>query len=209
MKPKDHWQKIYATRAADDVGWYELDPMVSRTLVADAVAKGARSVIDIGGGASRLVDHLLDLEVERIAVVDISANGLEVARKRLGDRAARVRWIVADVTTIRDLGRFDVWHDRAVFHFLIEEADRQRYVRLAERTIRTGGVAIMATFAADGPERCSGLPVRRYDPEELDIECGPGFRLEASSRHLHTTPLGLPQSYQYSTFRRLDLAAAA
>ncbi len=202
----DHWDQIYATRAPDAVGWYEPDPVVSRELVATAIQRGARSLIDIGGGASSLVDRVLDLGLERIAVVDISEAGLAVARDRLGDRAAQVEWIVADVATIADLGRFDIWHDRAVFHFLLDADDRHHYADLAARTVPPGGTAIVATFAADGPERCSGLPVRRYEPEALAEECGPPFRLAGSVRHLHHTPSGFAQSFQYATFERVAVA---
>jgi SAM-dependent methyltransferase len=199
----DHWQRIYTTRPTDAVGWYEPDPVVSRRLVEAAVARGARSVVDIGGGASSLVDHLLGLGLDRIAVLDIAGPGLAVSRARLGARADDVEWVVADVTVPVDLGRFDVWHDRAVFHFLLDPAARARYVALARRTVPPGGVAIMATFAGDGPERCSGLPVCRYEPEALALECGPAFRLTSTTRHLHHTPLGVPQAFQYSTFERV------
>ena len=199
----DHWDRIYATRAIESVGWYEQDPSTSRRIVGDAIARGARSLIDVGGGASSLVDHVLDLGLDRIAVLDISDIGLAVARQRLGSRAAEVEWIVGDITSIPDIGRFDIWHDRAVFHFLLDADSREHYVRLAETTVEPGGVAIVATFAADGPERCSGLPVRRYDPDDLARECGASFRLTGSERHLHHTPSGFPQSFQYATFDRV------
>lgn len=197
-----HWERIYTTRAPDEVGWYEPVPGVSLRRVGDAIEAGARSVIDIGGGASSLVDRLLDLGVPRIAVLDISSAGMEVARERLGERAGRVEWIVGDVTALEDVGRFDVWHDRAVFHFLTDPADRARYVSLAERTVNPGGVAVMATFAPDGPERCSGLPVCRYGPDQLAEQCGPGFELLDSERYVHTTPRGVEQRFVYATFRR-------
>jgi ubiquinone/menaquinone biosynthesis C-methylase UbiE len=199
-----HWQRQYATRAPTAVGWYEADPSMSRRLVAEALQRGARSVIDVGGGASSLVDHLVD-EGIRVAVLDIAEAGLTVARERLGDRAEPVLWIVADVTTADDIGRFDVWHDRAVFHFLTEPEDRAAYVALAARTIEAGGTALVATFAPDGPERCSGLPVRRYDAAALARELGPAFRLEASEPYLHVTPSGVQQSFVYSRFTRLQV----
>ncbi len=202
----EHWDTIYSTRPVDSVGWYEADPSISRRLVAEAVERGARSLIDVGGGASNLVDHVLDLGLERLAVLDISEVGLAVARDRLGARADKIEWIVGDVTAVRDIGQFDIWHDRAVFHFLLDATARSRYVRLAERTVEPGGVAIVATFAADGPERCSGLPVCRYDPEALAEQCGKAFRLTGSVRHLHHTPRGVPQSFQYATFDRVTLA---
>jgi SAM-dependent methyltransferase len=202
MELRRHWEEIYSSRSPDDVSWYEPVPLMSRKLVAEAIEEGAESVIDIGGGASSLVDHLLDFGVKRIAVVDISAAGLAVSKRRLMGRARLIEWIVGDVTTLEDLGRFDVWHDRAVFHFLTTDEDRRHYVRLAERTIRPGGTAIMATFASDGPKRCSGLQVRRYDPDQLAEQCGPGFELTQSERHVHITPRNVRQNFLYSTFRR-------
>lgn len=201
-----HWDTIYATRPVESVGWYERDPAISRRLIADAVARGARSVIDIGGGASILVDALLDLGFDRVAVLDISEVGLAVARDRLGARGNEVDWIVGDVAAVGEIGQFDIWHDRAVFHFLLDADARERYVQLAEHTVQPGGVAIVATFAADGPERCSGLPVCRYEPETLAEQCGDAFRLTGSVRHVHHTPLGVPQSYQYATFDRVTSA---
>ena len=202
----EYWQNIYLTRAPDEVGWYEPDPVVSRRLVSAAYERGARSVIDVGGGASRLVDHLLDLGIPRIAVLDVSDAGLDVARRRLGDRADRVEWIVGDVTTIADVGVFDVWHDRAVFHFLTGAADRDRYVRLATSAVKPGGTAIIATFAPDGPERCSGLPVVRYDDIRLADTFGAAFLLGASERHTHVTPGGVSQQFNYVTLARVATA---
>ena len=201
MSSGDSWQEVYLTRPHDRVGWFEPDPVVSRRLVDAAVRAGARSVIDVGGGASSLVDHLLDLDLERLAVLDVSDAGLAVSKGRLGGSAAGVEWIVGDVTTIGDLGAVDVWHDRAVFHFLIEPADRAAYVRLAERTIRPGGTLILATFAPDGPERCSGLPVCRYDADSLARSLGAAFELQATERYTHTTPGGVEQRFVYATFR--------
>lgn len=197
------WDWIYATRAVDAVGWYEPDPSTSRRLVAEAVDAGARSIIDVGGGASSLVDHLLDLGLDRVAVLDVSEAGLAVARHRLGDRETAVEWVVGDVTDVSDVGRFDIWHDRAAFHFLLGDGARRRYVDLATRTVSIGGVAIVATFDQDGPERCSGMPIRRYEPEDIATEFGDGFRLTGSTRYLHHTPAGVPQRFQYSTLARV------
>lgn len=198
------WDWIYATREMTGVGWYEPDPFNSRELVAAAIEHGGRSIIDVGGGASWLVDHLLDLDLERIAVLDISDAALTLARHRLGERAGRVDWIVGDASDLDDVGTFDIWHDRAAFHFLLEPAARRRYADLARRTVPDGGTAIVATFADDGPERCSGMLVQRYEPETLAAELGDGFRLVDSRRYLHHTPTGFPQQFQYSTFRRAD-----
>ena len=204
MERREHWEEIYRSRSPDDVSWYEPIPLLSRSLVAEAVEAGATSVIDIGGGASSLVDQLLDLHVKRVAVLDISDAGLAASKSRLGDRARMVEWIVGDLTDVEDIGRFDVWHDRAVFHFLTVDQDRSHYVRLAERTVVPGGTAIMATFASDGPERCSGLDVRRYDAGQLAEQCGLGFELTKSERHVHVTPRSVRQNFLYATFRRAD-----
>ncbi len=197
------WDWIYATRAMNAVGWYEPDPVTSRDLVTEAVDRGARSIIDVGGGASWLVDHLLELDLDRIAVLDISEAGLAVARHRLGARADRIDWIVGDLAAAIDLGQFDIWHDRAAFHFLLDEPARRQYVDLAQRTLPIGGTAIVATFAEDGPERCSGMPIRRYEPASIAQEFGAGFRLAESRRYLHHTPAGVPQQFQYSTLTRV------
>jgi 2-polyprenyl-3-methyl-5-hydroxy-6-metoxy-1,4-benzoquinol methylase len=198
-----HWADIYATRSPEDVSWYEPTPTMSLRKVREAIRMGAGSLIDVGGGASMLVDHLIDLRLSRLAVLDISERGLEVAAERLGDSAKQVEWIVADVTQAEDLGRFDMWHDRAVFHFLTDPADRAHYVALCERTVTPGGVAVVATFAPDGPEMCSGLPVCRYDAYDLALECGPGFNLIDSERFVHTTPRGVHQPFVYASFRRM------
>jgi SAM-dependent methyltransferase len=197
-----HWDEIYSSRPPDDVSWYEPVPSLSLKLIAQSLEEGAESVIDIGGGASTLVDHLLNLGLKRTAVLDISEAGLDISKRRLGSRARLVEWIIGDVTGLEDVGQFDIWHDRAVFHFLTDDDDRRHYVQLAERTVRPGGTAIMATFASDGPERCSGLEVRRYDPEQLVEQCGSGFELAHSERHVHVTPHEVLQNFQYSTFRR-------
>lgn len=200
---KDRWDRTYARGQWDAAGWYEPDPITSRELIVWAVARGARSVIDVGGGASRLVDHLIDFDLDQVAVLDISESGMAVAQHRLGDRGGSIDWLVADVTAVDDIGRFDVWHDRAAFHFLVDADAQSRYVGLAERTVPFGGIAIIATFADDGPERCSGMPVQRYDPPELARRFAPGFRLLDSRRHLHHTPAGIPQQFQYSILERL------
>lgn len=201
--PASAWDWIYATREMTGVGWYEPDPFNSRELVAPALARGARSIIDVGGGASWFVDHLLELDLDRIAVLDISEAALGLARNRLGDRATRVEWIVGDASALDDVGTFDIWHDRAAFHFLLDPDARRRYADLARQTVPEGGTVIVATFADDGPERCSGMPVQRYEPEALAAELGDGFHLVDSRRYLHHTPAGVAQQFQYSTFRRV------
>ncbi len=178
---KAHWEGIYASRAATDVSWYQAEPALSLQLIGAVAPARAGRIIDVGGGASVLVDRLLDGPFERIAVLDLSETALGEARSRLGGRAERVQWIAADLTEVRDLGRFDVWHDRAVFHFLTDAEDRAEYVGLARRTVPEGGHLIIATFADDGPRQCSNLDVRRYNADSL-ARAGPGFRTRQRSQ---------------------------
>jgi SAM-dependent methyltransferase len=199
---KEHWEQVYSTKGETGVSWYQRDPRLSLELIrAVAPAAGGR-IIDIGGGASVLVDRLLDLPFERITVLDISETALGKARARLGARAGRVEWIAADVTETQDVGTFEVWHDRAVFHFLTDTADRRKYVELARRTVPTGGYLIIASFADDGPKRCSDLDVCRYNAETMGAEFGEGFSLLREARETHTTPWGSSQAFFYGVFRR-------
>jgi SAM-dependent methyltransferase len=199
----EHWDRIYERRSPSEVSWYERIPTISIRRVRQAVDAGARSLLDVGAGASTLVDDALELGL-RIAVLDISERALNSSAERLRARADQVEWIVGDVTAIEDVGRFDIWHDRAVFHFLTDAFDQERYVSLCERTVALAGIAIVATFAPDGPEMCSGLPVRRYDASELAERCGPRFELVDSERHVHLTPRGVEQRFLYASFRRMS-----
>ena len=168
---------------------------------AVAPAKDSR-IVDIGGGASRLVDCLLEDGYEHLTVVDVSEAALQAARERLGVRAESVTWRAADVRNLRLPEEVDVWHDRAVFHFLTSEGDRARYKDRLSSVLKPGGSAIIATFALEGPEKCSGLPVARYSAESLASELGDQFALVDARRHLHTTPWGATQAFQYSRFTR-------
>jgi SAM-dependent methyltransferase len=200
---RDHWENVYRSTAETDVSWYQDDPRLSLELIrAIALEMGGR-IVDVGGGASVLVDRLLELPLAKIAVADISETALGKARSRLGERSERVEWMVADVTRARDIGTFDVWHDRAVFHFLTEAADRKNYVELARRTIPEGGHLIIATFARDGPQRCSGLEVNRYDGDSLSGELGAGFSLIREATETHKTPWASSQPFFYGVFSRL------
>jgi ubiquinone/menaquinone biosynthesis C-methylase UbiE len=199
---KAHWEEVYSSRGATDVSWYQADPRLSLALIrAVAPAAGGR-VIDVGGGASVLVDRLLDLPFGRVAVLDISETALAAARTRLGERAERVEWVAADVTDTQDVGTFDVWHDRAVFHFLTDAADRQKYADLARRTVPAGGHLIIASFADDGPKQCSGLAVCRYNAGSMAGELGEGFSLIDQAGETHTTPWDRSQAFFYGVFRR-------
>jgi SAM-dependent methyltransferase len=188
---KRHWETIYSTRSETDLSWYQGEPRLSLELIeVVAPAVGGR-IIDVGGGASVLVDRLLDLPFVEIAVLDICETALGKARARLGERARRVRWVVADVTEALELGTFDVWHDRAVFHFLTDPADRWSYVELTRRTVPEGGHLVIATFADDGPKQCSNLDVCRYNARSLASELGGGFSLLREAWESHTTPWGV------------------
>lgn len=202
---REHWDSIYDARAEDELTWFEATPSVSLEFVR-AYLKPGESVIDIGAGASRLVDTLLVAGLGPIAVLDLSDSALEATRQRLGARGADVKWIEADVTQWESDRVYAVWHDRAVFHFLTEAADRAAYARAMANALRPGGVALIATFADDGPEKCSGLPVVRYASDDLAREFDhllPGLfeRIDAR-RHVHITPKGNQQSFQYSVFRK-------
>jgi SAM-dependent methyltransferase len=200
MSAKDHWESVYASRADTELSWTQADPYLSLFLIAEVCATG--SVIDAGGGASLLSGKLLDCGYA-VTVLDISEAAVNRGRKKLGPRADTIHWIVADVTTSPDLGTFDVWHDRAVFHFLTSPTDRAAYVALLARTVAAGRHAVIATFAPDGPEKCSGLDVQRYSGPTLSAELGVSFKLLKSVPETHLTPAGKPQSFQYSVFRRV------
>lgn len=197
-----HWENIYHSKSDQGLSWHQEEPATPLSLITEAASPDLR-VIDVGGGASMLAARLLDKGFRNVAVLDISEAALNRARSRIGARAGLIRWIAGDVTAIGDLGQFDVWHDRAVFHFLIDPEDRRKYVALAERTIPVGGHLIIATFALDGPERCSGLPVQRYDAKGLAREFRQSFALEKELSEIHVTPWGKPQSFIYADFRRL------
>jgi 2-polyprenyl-3-methyl-5-hydroxy-6-metoxy-1,4-benzoquinol methylase len=197
-----HWQNVYATRAEKEVSWFQENPAPSLDLIAATGIRIDADIIDIGGGASRLVDSLLERGFHRVAILDLSANALDEAKKRLGRRADGVDWIAADVTTWQPSGTYDLWHDRATFHFLTEVADRDAYVVRLKKAVRAGGNVIIATFAPDGPGSCSGLPIVRYDPEAVASALGPQFDLIDSKRHDHATPGGNTQRFQFSRFLR-------
>lgn len=198
---RDHWERVHRGKGPGERSWFQPRPDTSLALIEQTGCGPGARVIDVGGGTSHLVDELLERGFEDVTVLDVSPAALDEARQRLGTRAAAVRWIDADITGASLPGRFDVWHDRAVFHFLTAHDERAAYVRLLEQSLAPGGHAIIATFAEDGPTRCSGLPVVRYSPASLGAELGEGFELVDTRRELHRTPAGKPQSFVYCLFR--------
>lgn len=195
-----HWDRAYAEKG-DAVSWHQEQASTSLDLIATAAPPSA-SVVDIGGGASPLVDALLDRGHRDVAVLDLSRVALDAARARLGPRAAAVTWIEGDVLAWSPGRTFDVWHDRAVLHFLVEDADRSRYAQLAARSVPAGGHVVIATFAPDGPDRCSGLPVRRQGSEDLAALLADAFELVATRREEHRTPSGAMQPFTWVVARR-------
>jgi len=199
---KIHWEQIYSTRLTTAVSWYQANPAVSLSLIAASGIQKDEAIIDVGGGASLLVDCLLGRGFSRLAVLDISAAALEAAKSRLGEGAGRVDWVVADVTQFKPQEKYALWHDRAVFHFLTNAEDRQAYMAVARQAIQPEGNLIIATFSLNGPEKCSGLEIVRYSPESLAREVGDDFELVETCDEIHTTPGGGHQSFVYCRFRR-------
>ena len=197
-----HWDKVYATKGEAEVSWFQKNPSTSLAMIRAANPDREAAIIDIGGGASRLVDALLQGGYRDVSVLDLSANALDAAKRRIGQGAAMVDWIVADATTWRPAKTYDVWHDRAAFHFLTDPRDRAAYVERLRSALARGGHVIIATFALDGPEKCSGLPVQRHDSASLLAELGPEFELVETHRETHHTPWGSTQAFQLSRFRR-------
>jgi len=202
MDSKAHWEAIYRTKTPQEVSWFQPEARASLDLIRRVAPALTASILDVGGGASRLVDGLLEAGYSNVHVLDLSGAALSHSRLRLGATAARVPWIEADLLTA-DLPRatFDIWHDRALFHFLTAPADRARYVAQVRHAVRSGGHVVVGTFAEDGPTRCSGLPVVRYTPEALADEFGPDFRLIDSLRDEHRTPSGARQAFVFCVFR--------
>ncbi|MCK1542057.1 class I SAM-dependent methyltransferase [Bradyrhizobium sp. 147] len=197
-----HWDNVYATKGEAEVSWFQNSPATSLAMIRAANLDREAAIIDIGGGASRLVDALLQDGHRDVAVLDLSANALDVAKKRLGAAASVVDWIVADVTTWRSAKTYHLWHDRAAFHFLTESRDRAAYVERLRSALAPGGYVIIATFAPDGPEQCSGLPVQRHDSSSLLAELGAEFELIETRSEIHHTPWHSTQAFQFSRFER-------
>ncbi len=198
MDTKSHWEKVYTTNEPEAVSWYRAHLETSLALIERAAHSRSASIIDIGAGESTLVDDLLASGYENITVLDVSQAALDVTKKRLGLLAEQVKWVVADVTQMQlESFAYDVWHDRAVFHFLTSVEQRAAYVRNVAKAVKPGGHVIVSTFGPEGPTKCSGLEVMRYNTESLHGEFGPRFRLVESSNELHQTPFGTTQQFIY------------
>ncbi len=203
MKHKDHWEKVYSTKAPDSVSWFQQHADLSMRLIKATGLDQRAAIIDVGGGASTLVDDLLDDGYANLTVLDLSAAALAESRHRLGARFDGVTWVEADITrAIFTPHSIDLWHDRAVFHFLTTQADREAYVRQVSHALKPGGHVIMATFGSKGPTQCSGLPVMRYAPDELHAEFGEAFTMLSNEEQVHHTPAGAEQRFIYCMCRK-------
>jgi SAM-dependent methyltransferase len=201
MEREAHWNGVYATKPPDTVSWFQRNPERSLAYVT-RLTRPSHRIIDVGGGASALADALLDAGYERPVVLDISALALGHAQRRLGSRAALVDWRVADVTNAPELPPVDLWHDRAVLHFLTDPSDQTAYAALAARIVRPGGSVVVATFAPDGPEKCSGLVVARHDGASVARLFGAAFELVEQDREVHVTPAGAEQRFCWTVLSR-------
>jgi ubiquinone/menaquinone biosynthesis C-methylase UbiE len=198
MDARSHWEKVYTTKAPDQVSWYRPHLETSLSLIEQSTHGRDAAIIDVGGGESTLVDDLLDRGFQSLTVLDVSQVAIDVTKKRLGQAAERVHWLVGDITQMQlPAQSYDIWHDRAVFHFLTTPEQRAAYVRRVAHSVKPGGYAIVSTFGPDGPTKCSGLDVVRYDSESLHREFGGRFRLIGSSKEVHQTPFGNTQQFLY------------
>lgn len=204
MNLAEHWNTVYTTKAQDEVSWHQIRPGVSLGMIGRSGVAHDVGIIDVGGGTSTLVDHLLDAGYTRLAVLDISQSALEHTRRRLGIKAQMVEWVVADVTAFEPTYSFALWHDRAVFHFLMQAEDRRKYIEVLRRTVPLGGQVIIATFALHGPVKCSGLEVCRHDAASVCAELGAEFELLEQTDETHHTPWATEQVFGYYRFRRVS-----
>ena len=205
---KEHWEKVYATKQPHEVSWTQELPKTSLDFVHSFSLPKTASIIDIGGGDSKLVDYLLDEGFENISVLDISANAIERAKLRLGDRATKVNWIVSDVTEFHPSTTFDCWHDRATFHFLTTENEINEYIERAKECIRDKGFMTIGTFSEKGPTKCSGLEIKQYTEESLENQLQKSFNKIRCITEDHITPFNTKQNFLFCSFRKSDLSKA-
>lgn len=203
MNLKSHWETVYNTKKPTEVSWYQNDPATSLGLIVSTKINFDQKIIDVGGGASILVDTLLEKGFKDITVLDISLKAIQYAQKRLNQNAQKIKWIEADITEFEPPQRYDLWHDRAVFHFLTDLQDRKQYLRIMEKALQPDGYVIIGTFSLDGPLKCSGLDVERYDVQKMKEELGSSFELVKSVDEVHMTPWNKEQKFLYCYFRRI------
>jgi 2-polyprenyl-3-methyl-5-hydroxy-6-metoxy-1,4-benzoquinol methylase len=204
MESKEHWEKVYTSKADTEVSWFQEHAKLSLKLIRDANIPTSASIIDVGGGASTLVDDILANGYEHVTVLDLSGAALVTAKARIGAHAADVQWLEADILAVElPTHAYDVWHDRAVFHFLTTEDERHAYVQKVLQAVKPGGLVIVGTFAEDGPTQCSGLPVMRYSANELHSEFGEPFELLGHEKESHHTPGGNEQKFVYCFCRKV------
>ena len=203
MSRSEHWQSVYGRRPADEVSWYQLHPDTSLSLIRSCQLEKNAALIDVGAGASVLVDHLLDEGYLDVTVLDIAKAALDLSRRRLGARADQVRWQVADITEFLPDRAYDLWHDRAVLHFLTESEQRAAYRAALEQALKLGGYLVVGTFAIDGPTKCSGLEIVQYDATKLLDLLGPEFVLREEQKEAHVTPTGAVQQFAWFVLQRV------
>lgn len=202
-KRQAHWEKVYQTRKNDEVGWYQPYPEQSIDLIDSVATDKGDAIIDVGGGASLLIDTLIEKGYSRLSLLDISDAALQCVQQRLGEDAHNVEWFTSDITSFSPPHCFSLWHDRAVLHFLIDSADREKYLQVLKNALEPNAHVILATFAEDGPEMCSGLPVERYDREKMQHLLGEQFQLIEQRKEIHTTPSGVEQKFNFFLFKYL------
>jgi SAM-dependent methyltransferase len=195
MSKKAHWEQIYRDKSPLEVSWYQSEPRLSLELITNTELPTDAAIIDIGGGTSTLIDHLIQQGYRNLAVLDISNNALTHARSRLGKKADAIEWYESDITKFTPPHPFDLWHDRAVFHFLTEATDRRNYIKSLNQSLKSGGHLIIATFAIGGPTKCSGLDIVQYDGDKLLNELGGGFELVEERTETHRTPTNVDQKF--------------
>lgn len=197
MSQQIHWEHVYQQKDSKMVSWYQPYPRTSMELIQQSQLENDARIIDVGGGASTLVDSLLDAQYRSVSVLDISQEALHTTQNRLGEKAKNVRWLAQDITAFRPSERYQLWHDRAVFHFMTTPKALEGYITSLHHSLAPGGHIVLATFALDGPKQCSGLPIEAYDVEKLTQTLGPNFVLLSSKKETHTTPYGTPQPFVY------------
>lgn len=200
---KAHWESVYQQKSPLDVSWYQKEPSLSLELIRSTQVSSGEPIIDVGGGASVLVDYLCKEGFTNLAVLDISEKALSCAQKRLGDFAQNIEWYEIDITQFNAPHQFSLWHDRAVFHFLTEKSDRKAYIKALKNTLRSVGHLIIAAFAIGGPEKCSGLDIVQYDSKKLTAELGEEFKLIEVKSEVHITPADKEQKFMYYRFIRM------